>query len=392
MTGKPTDRPTKLQRWLDIIIYLVGRHLPVSADELMRNVPAYAQRWVHGDRRAHEAVRRSFERDKDELRRLGIPIRTVKYNTPDEPDVFEAYIIDRRDFYLPYLEIVKQLSGTTHYQPPSRPAALEITEADAPLALAALRRVADVPGFPLAREARSAFRKLAFDIDPRRFGSGDAVLFMDRPGTAELTGRLRVLSDALLARKRVRFGYHGIYRGAPTERDVAGYGLLFQRGHWYFVGHDALRDGVRVFRVARMTDVDANATAPRTPDYEIPAGFSLDAYTDRQAWELGEQEDEPVVARVLFRFPLSLWAERNGYGTAAERGADGAVVRVFDVHQVDPFLRWILSLEGEAEIIDPANLRRELGLMAARIADTHAVSGAAPPPRSRHGDGERHGP
>ena len=35
----PESSPTKLQRWLDIIAYLVGRRLPVSADELMRGVP-----------------------------------------------------------------------------------------------------------------------------------------------------------------------------------------------------------------------------------------------------------------------------------------------------------------------------------------------------------------
>jgi hypothetical protein len=36
-------RISKLQRWLDIIAYLVGRRLPVSADELMRGVPSYTE-------------------------------------------------------------------------------------------------------------------------------------------------------------------------------------------------------------------------------------------------------------------------------------------------------------------------------------------------------------
>jgi proteasome accessory factor B len=366
-----TSTSTKLQRWLDIIAYLVGRRLPFSIDELMENVPAYASRWASGDAQTRATARRGFERDKQELRDLGIPIRTVPYSTPDHPDQLEGYLIERRDFYLPYLKLVQRVSGGRQYPDRHRPAAVEIAESDAPLALEALRRVSDVPGFPLQREARSAFRKLAFDLDPATYASHAPVLFVDRPGAAELTRQLRTLSDALLARKRVRFAYHGIYRGQRTERDVAGYGLLFQQGHWYFIGHDALRDDVRVFRVGRMDDVVANAASPGTPDYDVPADFRLDAFAGRQAWELGDRDEEPVTARVRFRFPQSLWAERNGYGRLDSRASDGAQVRVFDVHQVGPFLRWLLGMEGEAEVLEPASLRDELRRLAREVGAAH---------------------
>jgi predicted DNA-binding transcriptional regulator YafY len=367
-----TSTPTKLQRWLDIIAYLVGRRLPVSADELFRNVPAYAGRWSSDDRTQQESARRMFERDKDELRRLGIPILTVPYTMADHPERLEGYIIERRDFYLPYLKLVQEVSGRPKHSDPLRHNEVDVAESDAPLALEALRRVTHVPGFPLQHEARSAFRKLAFDIDPAVYAaSPDAVYFVDRPGAAELTQTLRVLADARLARKRVRFGYHGIYRGERTERDVAGYGLMFQHGHWYLIGHDALRDDVRVFRVGRMSDVAANDTSPNTPDYAVPPDFRLDAYAGREAWELGERDEEAVVAHVHFRFPLSLWAERNGYGTVMARGTDGSQTRQFEVHQVNPFLRWVLGLEGEAALLEPAALREELRRMAREVANAH---------------------
>lgn len=366
-------RITKLQRWLDIIAYLVGRSLPVSADELMRNVPSYRDRWASDDTKQRESARRGFERDKDELRSLGIPIRTVKYYTPDAPDVLEGYVIDRRDFYLPYLKLVTEPSGRVPYADRHRPDTVEIAEADAPLALEALRRVAAVPGFPLAREARSAFRKLAFDLDPLAFAGDSPVLFMDPPGSAELSLRLRALSAALLARKLISFRYHGIYRGEETQRSVAAYGLLFQHGHWYLIGHDETRDDVRVFRVARMEDVTVSAQAPGTPDYTIPQDFSLDAWVGRQAWELGEGGEEAVVARVRFSFPLSLWADRNGYGELESRGTDGSAVRRFEVHQVEPFLRWLLSIDGELDVLEPAELRSELQRMAAAVARAHGA-------------------
>jgi proteasome accessory factor B len=366
-----TSNSTKLQRWLDIIAYLVGRRLPVSIDELMRNVPAYAARWASDEATQRETARRGFERDKDELRALGIPIRTVPYSTPDRPGQLEGYLIERRDFYLPYLRLVRDVSSRRDYPDPHRYGTVEIADQDAPLALEALRRTADLPGFPLQREARSAFRKLAFDIDPQAYSARSPVLFVDRPGAAELTQQLRTLSNALLARKRVRFTYHGIYRDEQTSRDVAGYGLMFQHGHWYFIGHDALRDDVRVFRAGRMADVVANRSAPGTPDYEVPGGFRLDAYAGREAWELGDRDEQPVTARVRFRFPLSLWAERNRHGRLEARASDGAQIRVFDVRQVDPFVRWLLGMDGDAEVREPDVLRDELKRMARQIADAH---------------------
>jgi proteasome accessory factor B len=344
----------------------------------MRSVPAYAARWESDDPTQHESARRGFERDKDELRRLGIPIRTVKYNTRDEPEAQEGYVIERRDFYLPYLKLVQQTPAEPQYTGRSRVATVEIQERDAPLALDALRRVAEVPGFPLAREARSAFRKLAFDLDPHAFELRSEVLFMEPPGAADLADRLRTLSDALLARKTVSFRYHGIYRGEETARTVAAYGMLFQRGHWYLIGHDEMRDGIRVFRVARMNDVSVNTRSPNTADYAIPDDFRLGDYVGREAWELGEDDDEVVTARVRFIFPLSLWAERNGHGELESRGKDGSAVRAFRVHQVNPFLRWLLTLEGEAEVLEPESLKRELRALARTIAVAHGRSADGP--------------
>jgi predicted DNA-binding transcriptional regulator YafY len=301
----------------------------------------------------------------------------VKYNTRDEPEAPEGYVIERRDFYLPYLRLVQQAGTEPAFTGRSRVANVEIDESDAPVALAALRRVAEVPGFPLAKEARSAFRKLAFDLDPHAFEQRSEVLFMEPPGSADLAARLRTLSDALLARKTVTFRYHGIYRGEETSRTVAAYGMLFQRGHWYLIGHDEMRDGIRVFRVARMDGVSMNTRSPNTADYTIPDDFRLGEYAGREAWELGE-EDEAVTARIRFVFPLSLWAERNGHGELESRDTEGSVVRVFTVHQINPFLRWLLTLEGEVEVLEPESLKSELRALARSIALAHgpAASGA----------------
>ena len=366
---RPSKKPPeKLQRWLDLIAYLVSRRMPVSVEQLMEGIPSYAEKWNTGSDTDRDTARRMFERDKDELRQAGIPLKSITFNINFGTEQAVGYRIDRKDFYLPYLSIVQREAGAPA-RSPSGEFGLSADEAD--LALESLRRVAQIPGFPLRTEARSAFRKLAFDLDPDAFADDTPVLFAEAPGAAEAMVVLQDLSKALLDRKRLTFTYHGIRRGEATEREVSPYGLLFQRGNWYLVGHDATRDGVRVFRVGRMEDVARNTRSPNTADFEVPASFRLDEYAHREAWELGEPEEAPVEARVRFRFPQSLWAERNGYGTRLETGEDGSSVRAFEVRQPDAFVRWVLSQDGEAEIVAPAELAARAREMLQRVIDAH---------------------
>ena len=334
------ERITKVQRWLDLIAYLVGRKLPVPVEELMEQLPAYALDYAKGDDTARASTRRKFERDKDELRAMGIPLETVTYRVGALAEEVQGYRILRKDFYLPYLKLLEEEKGGGA---PSSPP-VEIQREQAAAAIRGLRNLANLPAFPLANSARSALRKITFDLDPEAFGDA-TVLFAVPEETARAGEHMELLSDALMKRKRVGFTYHGIHRGTDTQRKVQPWGLLFQHSHWYMVGWDGDKEGERLFRVDRMESVEVNRSAPNTPDYEIPKGPVLERYRKREAWELGEADDT-FLAQARFRFPTSLWAERNGYGVKVAEEADGATVREFDVRQPHAFLRWILSLAG----------------------------------------------
>ncbi|MDX1567797.1 MAG: WYL domain-containing protein [Longimicrobiales bacterium] len=371
-----TNRISKVQRWLDLVSFLVGRRFPVDVDEVMRNVPAYAERWVEGSDRERASVRRMFERDKDELRELGVPLESVEYSINYGSERVEGYRLARTDFYLPYLRLLekgeeKEKEGLraesegTRASPRSDVPTFELREDEATLALDALDHLLDRDAFPLRDDARAARRKLTFDLDPDALDR-TPVLWIDPPGAAGRADLLDELSGALLRRKRVRFTYHGIARNEHTEREVEPWGLLFQHSHWYLVGRDRDREARRTFRVSRMEPVDVNERRPATPDYEVPDDFDLDDLRDRDPWELGD--DEPLRARVRFDFPRSLWAERNEVGTLLSREEDGGQHREFEVVQTDPFLRWILSLAGEARIVEPPELVDALEEMARQVA------------------------
>lgn len=352
-------RISKTQRWLDLIAHLVGRRYPLAAGELLE-LPAYAAM-------TRATAQRVFERDLRELRDAGIPIVTRRESAGGNEES-DGYLLASGDFYLPYLQVVS--GGRAGVVPGvARPGTIRLSEADASDAMEALGRVARLPGSPLADEARRAHAKLALDFDPGSF-PGAPVLYADPPGGAEPREVLRALTDAVMTRRRVRFRYHGIARAEATDRRVAPYGLLRTGGSWYLVGHDEERGALREFRVRRVEAVSAE---PGRGAFEVPGDFHLEDRIGREAWELGD--DPPLEARVRFDFPLSLWADRNGRGELVETGPDGASVRRFRVRQVDPFLRWLLSLAGEARVLDPPALREAAAALArstARVYGDHA--------------------
>ncbi len=57
-----------IERLLNLLAFLLDAGRPVTADEIRHTVAGYGQ---EGD----EAFRRTFERDKDLLRHLGVPLR-----------------------------------------------------------------------------------------------------------------------------------------------------------------------------------------------------------------------------------------------------------------------------------------------------------------------------
>jgi predicted DNA-binding transcriptional regulator YafY len=368
---------TKTQRWLDLIAFLVQHHFPVAVDDIMEAVPAYREKWRSERESDRAAVRRMFERDKDELRAAGVPMETVQYSIEHGAEQAIGYRLAARDFYLPYLRIVSRAGGEggeggegaggRAAGATARSRTLELEPTQAALAADALRRVAELPASPFPREARSALAKLAFDLDLDALGTSP-VLFADGHTTGGVRETLRLLTDAVRHRKRVRFRYHGIHRGQPTDRDVAPHGLLYNHGHWYLIGHDATRDAMRVFRLGRM-EAPELGDAGAGPDFDPDPAFDVADYARREPWELGDEQ--PLPCDVRFDFPLSLWAERNGHGTPVRELTGGATVRRFQVRQVDPFLRWLQSFAGDAVVVEPSELRLAQAELARQTLDVY---------------------
>ncbi len=379
--------PSKTQRWLDLLALLVGNRQPISIDQIMEQVPAYRVRWTEGSATERSSARRMFERDKDELRRLGIPIDTRRYRV-DGLAESEGYLILRGNFYLPYLELLREaeeeeIEGRAHSSPtsgsPHVVGRVSLLETDARAAILALREVLTLPSFPFEQDARSALRKLTFDLDPALAdpedagrGSGPVSRILDRPGGADPEGVLGVLLNALYDRYRVIFQYHSIGRDVVEPREVEPWGLLFQWGSWYLAARDAeSAPEVRLFRVDRMAKARRAGSRGGGREFEVPENFDIRSYAGRNAWEMGT--DATLERDIVVRFlpPASRLAARNGWGEQVKEEADGSVLRSFSVRRADPFLRWVLSMAGEAQVVSPSEMRESLIAMAREVGALH---------------------
>jgi len=392
--------PSKTQRWLDLIAVLLGRRFPVSVEFILQQVPAYradleavhdADEETRG--RAMGSVRRKFERDKKELRRLGIPLETVSLQMPGG-EAGEGYRIPAAGFYLPLLRVVTGPESAS--TPDSTPLsgrgpgtlAVELTETEARTALSALRRILELPVFPLEREARTALGKLTFDLDPA-LDEALPIRVLERAGGADPAGLLPLLMEALLERKRLSLSYRGPRDPAhdpPRAREVEPWGIFFQWGAWYLLGHDTRRDPpLRLYRVDRILEAGKNAARPGTADFERDPAFDVSRWMDRSAWELGAGDAQVQAIRVRFRPPLDQLAGRNNWGEAVvaadadavDEAASPGSVREFRAPNRAPFLRWVLSHGGEAEVVAPPDAVDDLRALAARIAARHVPVGGA---------------
>ncbi|MEO8295000.1 MAG: WYL domain-containing protein [Gemmatimonadota bacterium] len=354
----------KTARWLDLIAYLLQHRFPVSREEIFRNVHGYLDPDDPESSRK-ESVRRTFERDKDELRSLGIALETVPIPDAAGDEPAAGYRLRPGAFYLPYLELHPKTAEPEPrtYQGLAR---VEVSLADLAILDRATHVVAQRTESLLGRSAASARRKLEFDL-PLPQSAIERLLA--RPLSEENTRTLEVLQDAVSRSVAVSCKYHSIGRDSDEERSIEPYGLFFNWGRWYCVARARDRDALRVFRVDRMRN--ASLERGREGTFQVPADFSIRSYVGRAPWELSGTP--PTITRVRFAFPESRWVQAQGVGEVIEpMMEDGGAVLEFAVQDSSPFLRWLLTFRNQAEVLSPSSMIEQLEQMRQAVARLYA--------------------
>jgi proteasome accessory factor B len=299
----------RAERLVNLVICLLSTRQFLSAERIRDAVPGYDP--SDGSSRSDEAFKRMFERDKAELRELGVPLETGRNSVFDVED---GYRITRREYELPAIEF-------------------EPAEAAA-VGLAARLWQSATLGAP----ARSALIKLrAGGTDVDAMGTPGAVPHVDASDPS-----LPALLEAARHARAVRFGYVKSGSGAPERRTVEPWGVLSWRRRWYLVGYDRDRDAARSFRLSRIVgDVEVFGRA---------GGFERPEKPDLLSYVTGWGPDDSQVARVRV----------VGTGTGALRRmalAEDDGVLTIRFSDADWLARIIASAGRNAVVLDPPDLR-----------------------------------
>ncbi|PZS32820.1 MAG: hypothetical protein DLM58_09090 [Pseudonocardiales bacterium] len=247
----------RAERLVNLVICLLSTRQFLTAERIRHAVPGYEA--ADGSASTDEAFKRMFERDKAELRDLGIPLETGHNSYLDNED---GYRITRRNYELPPIEF-----------DPAEAAAVGLA--------ARLWQSAT-----LGEPARAALIKLrAAGTDVHANDTPGAVPYLDASDPS-----LPALLEAARLSRAVQFEYTKSGMGTAQRRTLEPWGVLSWRRRWYVAGFDRDRGEARSFRLSRITG--------KVEFVGKPGGFERPEKVDMRELVAGRGPEDTRVARV----------------------------------------------------------------------------------------------
>lgn len=310
----------KTERLMNLLIMLLVQRGYVGKDRI--------RELLYKDS-SDEAFERMFERDKEELRSLGVPIETGTYDPLFEDEA--GYRISPDRFALPPIELTADEAAVVGL-------ATKVWE-----------------HARLAEATTEAVRKLTAagaEIDV-------AALDLVEPRLAAEEPSFEVFLEAVQSRIPVRFDYQSSAVGAPTARHLQPWGVVRFSGRWYVVGHDVDKDDRRVFRLSRVTGTARLAGEPGS--YQVPADVDVRAIAQATLRPDRPADPATLLVRAGAGHTLRRRAERIEPLAAGERGPDdGAWERLHLVSPPQDLADEVLAHGTDVYVEAPEALRRRV--------------------------------
>jgi proteasome accessory factor B len=313
----------KSERLLNLLITLLVSRSYVTKERIRSVVEQYREA---GD----EAFEKMFERDKDELRSLGIPIEVGYLDRAfeDEP----GYRVERSAFELPRVD-------------------LEPDEA-AVVGLAA--RVWQHAGLASATsDALVKLKAAGVSVDRGILSTVAPQLSVDEP-------TFEAFWAATQDRTPVQFEYRTAASAETATRHLQPWGVVSSQGRWYVVGMDTDRGAPRLFRLSRVQD--GVRTTGRAGSFEVPPGTDIRALTESLAPTPAEHR-----ACLLVRHGAALGLRRQG--VPLPDGAPAGWDRLdIPYGRTDAMADEILGYGADVVVEEPADLRETVVSRLRRVA------------------------
>ena len=301
-----SDRKT--ERLINLTLALLATKRYLKKSEILTNVQGYEG--------SQDAKERMFERDKDDLRSLGIEIEVGDLDIffEDEP----GYRIPQKTYELN----VPNLTG--------RELAL--------LSVASNFWNDSI----LAPNAQSGIRKL------QSLGIPASLDFEFRmkyryENPSEL---LEEISKAILQKSRISFAYDS---ASLKTRHLEPYRIVFWNSYWYLIGMDIDRKAIRLFKLSRFQG--SVEISKKKNEFNIPTDFDVSQHLPKQ--------DVEIIRRAVVDIRKDSGALFRRRGKQTAEGVE------FDTYEIDyenerAFLREILWHGENIRLVEPQALRDQL--------------------------------
>lgn len=310
----------KIERLINLTIALLATKRYLTKGEIFRSVDGYEG--------SPETMERMFERDKDDLRNLGVIIEVGSFDPVFQDEA--GYRIKPEGYSLNLGEI----SG------------IEIALLS--LAAEAWR------GAALDDAAHSALTKLqSMGVE----SDLDAIPSIS-PRLNPTHGDFQVIALAISKRELVSFSYLSASMVSQI-RTIEPYAIATRNSHWYVAGRDIEKQEIRTFRLDR---IDGEISISRNAQgFDIPAGFDVFASL--------ESDEHVNVATIDIRkgkaHLLKIVAD-----SCIDKGEwEQITVKYFDHQQ---FVDQILWHGGDVLVIEPISLRNHVIAALEEIVNVHA--------------------
>lgn len=327
---------SKVERLVNLVIALMSTRGYITAEKIRSSVAGYS------DSPTVEAFSRMFERDKNELRDLGIPLEVGKVSALD---FSEGYRINRDAYALPPVELT-----------PDEAAAVAV----------ATQLWESHELITATQGALLKLRAAGVDIEPL----DTPVVIVSSAGVSGLRGSedvLSILLSAIGSRQAVQFRYRSSRAEPYTTRTVKPWGVVTANSRWYLVGHDCDSNATRTFRLSRI----GSEVAPIGPvgAVTVPDGVDLRRIVSSAVAKVPTD----AIARVWVVDGRATALRHAGRPAGARRlgGRDGQVIEL-DIGSIDRLARDIAGHGADAVVLEPDALRDDV------LTRLRAHAGAGP--------------
>ena len=301
-----SDRKT--ERLINLTLALLATKRYLKKSEILANVQGYEG--------TQEAKERMFERDKDDLRSLGIEI---------EVGDLDIFFEDEPGYRIPQKSYELNVPNLT-----SRELAL--------LSIASTFWNDSI----LAPNAQSGIRKLRSLGIPATLDFEFRMKYrFDNPSQS-----LEEIAKAILQKSEISFAYDS---SSLKTRHLQPYRIVFWNGFWYLIGMDLDRKAIRLFKISRF--LGGVEMSKKKNQFEIPQDFDVSEYLPKN--------DISIIhnAKVEIKKDSAILLRERG--KLLSQGED------FDTYEINfeyerIFLREIIWHGSNVRIIEPANLVEQL--------------------------------